>query len=124
VTSELLAMVRGLLWVVPTLRSPDVKVALEALTGQTLGEATVRRAMQLAGVSQPGGFTTVVGYMIRGFYAAGQTTAMRWYRLKQETPSNNEFIDMPPGWLALRQVDPGAGQQVHFMGWVWQPDPV
>jgi hypothetical protein len=72
----------------------------------------------------PGGSATVVGYMIRGFDATGQTTAMRWYRLKQQTPPNNEFIDMPPSWLALRQVDPGAGQQVHFMGWVGQPDPV
>ncbi len=55
VTPEVVGLVRGLLQADPTMRSPAVGPELEALTGTSFGEASVRRAMRLAGVAQPKG---------------------------------------------------------------------
>jgi len=51
-TPDVIGLVRGLLRADPTMRSSDVGPELQAMTGTSFGEASVRRAMQLAGVSQ------------------------------------------------------------------------
>ena len=58
-TPELVAMVRGLVrGFGRPMYSPDVQRELEALTGVSYSEATVRRAMAQAGVAQPTGRPT------------------------------------------------------------------